>query len=219
MSLTNTTTRRRTTDAARDLHWRNAAACQGTDLESFFDESPDSQDMAQRVCGRCPVRATCLTDIVQYEAGGYMLWGVVGGLTNVQRRALRCEQLLGNVPDLEQARRLSSRVFAGFMAGVLEWPADLVASELRKHDVLASVVTVRVALWWSGGKAAVLRPQEEGAWRPLWQRVQAECRDVVAELRGFGLGNRDIAAYLGVSEDALGRAVHAWRRAEGVAAA
>lgn len=214
-----THTRHGTTLASVMPEWRTRAACIGTDLEAFFDETPDAQDLTQRVCRRCPVRTACLTDIVRWEADGYMRWGVVGGLTHLQRRALRCERLLGNVPNLEQARRLSSRVFAGFMADVLEWPADLVAAELRKHGVLASAVTVRVALWWSGGKGTVLRPQEAGSWRPLWERVRDECRTVVAELRGFGLGNRDIAAYLGVSEDALGRAVHAWRRTgEGVAA-
>lgn len=213
-----TTTRLGTTPATLNPDWRTRAACTGTDLETFFDETPDVQAFTQRVCRRCPVRTACLTDILRWENDGYMRWGVVGGLTHIQRRALRCEKLLGNVPNLEQARRLSSRVFAGFMAGVLEWPADLVASELRKHDVLASPVTVRVALWWSGARATVLRPREAGDRRQLWERVRDECQTVVAELRGFGLGNRDIAAYLGVSEDVLGRAVHAWRRAEGVAA-
>lgn len=199
--------------------WRTRASCTGTDLETFFDDTPDAQELTQRVCRACPVRTACLTDIVRWEADGYMRWGVVGGLTSVQRRALRCEVLLGNEPNLEQARRLSSRAFAGFMAEVAEWPADMVAAELRKHGVLASVVTVRVALWWSGAKASVLRPREEGSWRPLWERVRDECRDVVAQLRESGLGNRDIAAYLGVSEDALARAVHVWRRTgQGVAA-
>jgi WhiB family redox-sensing transcriptional regulator len=191
--------------------WRTRAACHGADVEEFFNDSTPVQQYVQRVCQRCPVRLTCLTDAIDYEDSGYMLWGVVGGLTSLQRRALRCEALLGHRPDLRQAEVLASRLRALLGGERMGWPADLVAAELRKREVLATPVTVRVALWWAGGKASTLRPKGDGDGRQLWERVRDESREVVERLRGMGLGNRDVAAYLGVSEDALGRAVRAWR--------
>jgi hypothetical protein len=218
-----TMTRRATNPAALAPDWRVSAACSGTDVEDFFSDSAAAQAYAQRVCQRCPVRRICLTDAVGYEHDGYMLWGVVGGLTSTQRRALRCEAFLGNRPNLRQAHVLASPKVAGVLRPVLDWPADLVAGELRKHGLLASPVTVRVALWWAGGKGGVLGPRQEGDGRYLWERVRDESREVVEQLRGMGFGRRDVAAYLMVSEDAIGKAVHAWRAGdaaivEGVAA-
>ena len=86
-----------------------------------------------------------------------------------------------------------------------------VAVELRRHDVVATPVTVRVAMWWAGGKGGLLPRRGPGDSRFLWQLVRDECQDVVYRLRGLGVGNRDVAAYLQVSEDALSRAITAWR--------
>ncbi|RIH58128.1 hypothetical protein D3C59_37130, partial [Streptomyces sp. SHP22-7] len=118
----------------------------------------------------------------------YDLTGVVGGLTAVQRRALRVELLLGNRPDLGQARLLASFRWAAVVGPVRDWPADLVAKELRKYGVLATPVTVRVALWWTGAKATVLRPRQPGDRRSQWERVRDECEDLVARLRDRGSG-------------------------------
>ncbi|MBJ6623544.1 WhiB family transcriptional regulator [Streptomyces sp. DHE17-7] len=221
MNPTTTPTRRRTTNAAPPIDWRERAACQGTDLEAFFSDTVDSQRAALAVCRRCPMTATCLRDAMDYQGSSeYDLTGVVGGLTAVQRRALRVELLLGNRPDLGQARLLASFRWAAVVGPVRDWPADLVAKELRKYGVLATPVTVRVALWWTGAKATVLRPRQPGDRRSQWERVRDECEDLVARLRDRGFGNRDVAAYLGISEDGLSRAVYVWRAraaaAEGV---
>jgi hypothetical protein len=193
--------------------WRTRAACQGTDLEAFFSDAADTQRQALGVCRRCPVRVTCLQDAMGWsESSDYTLVGVAGGLTSVQRRALRCELLLGGRADLAQARLLASYRWAAVIGPLREWPADLVAAELRKYGVLASDTTVRLALWWTGAKATVLRPKTDGDSRVLWERVRDECEDLVGRLRQLGLGNRDVAAYLGVSEDGLARAVWVWRR-------
>jgi hypothetical protein len=88
------------------------------------------------------------------------------------------------------------------------------AVELRKHSVLASPVTVRLAVWWAGGKGGVVPRRGPGDTRYLWELVRDECRDIVFRLRDAGVGNRDVAAYLLVSEDALRRAITDWRRAE-----
>lgn len=216
-----TTTRHDTTSAslfARD--WRTSAACQGCDLEEFFKDQNRTQERVQRICRGCPVRSECLADAVAYERDSYR-WGVVGGLTTIQRRALRCEELLGNVPNLRQARMLASPVWASRMMRLRLrglTPAQI-AVELRGHRVIASAVTVRVAVWWAGGKGGVMPLRGSGNGRQLWELVRDECRDVVDALQGLGAGSRDIAAYLQVSTDALSKAMTAWNKAEKAVAA
>lgn len=206
-----TTTGRATTLAALPAGWRTSSACQGVDIDTLFTDDARLQTKVQGICRGCSVRATCLTDITSYEQDGYMVWGVAGGLTTMQRRALRVERFLGNVPDPEQARLLASPRYARVMAEFRDWPADAVAGELRKQQVLASPATVRLALWWTGGHGGVLQPKKDADRRHTWERVRDEAQDMVAQLRELGLGNRDVAAYLMVSEDALSRAITVWR--------
>jgi hypothetical protein len=200
--------------------WRTSAACQGVDLETLFSDKTRTQERVQGICRRCPVRATCLSDVLRYEADSYR-WGVVGGLTTVQRRALRCEALLGNRPNLKQARELASPAWASRMMPLRQrgLSPQEIAVELRGHRLLVSPVTVRVAVWWAGGKASVMPRRGNGDDRQLWELVRDECRDIVVRLRDMEVGNRDIAAYLQVSEDALSRAITAWRVQDAAAVA
>ncbi|MFJ7297608.1 WhiB family transcriptional regulator [Streptomyces collinus] len=221
MSITSTSTRRPTTPAA---NWRDYAVCREVDDDLFFVDNPGTQQRVQGVCRGCPVRVACLDDAIRYEAASYMRWGVVGGLTTLQRRALRCEALLGNQPNLKQARELASPRWSARMAPLRYrglTPEQMVVELRTKHSLIVSAVTVRLAVWWAGGKGGVLPRRGPGDERFLWELVRDEARDVVFELRGLGAGNRDVAAYLQVSEDALGKAIHAWRReaTEEVAAA
>jgi WhiB family redox-sensing transcriptional regulator len=213
MTTTDTPTRLATNRAAHYSDWRGSASCQGIDLDTTFSDSPGTQKRVQGICRGCPVRMTCLSDVVAYEKTSYMRWGVVGGLTTVQRRALRVEALLGSEPSLKQARALSSPVWASRMMPLRQrglTPAQI-AVELRKHDVIASPVTVRLAVWWAGGKGGLLPRRANGDSRAVWEIVRDECRDVVMQLREMGAGNRDIAAYLQVCEDYLAKAVQAWK--------
>jgi hypothetical protein len=212
-TATATQTRRDRSRAVRRIDWRESAACQGIDLDTTFSDSPGTQKRVQGICRGCPVRMTCLSDGLAYEQSSYMRWGVVGGLTTVQRRALRVEALLGGWPDLRQARTLASPVWASKMMPLRQrglTPAQMVM-ELRKHDVIASAVTVRLAVWWAGGKGGLLPRRANGDSRAVWEIVRDECRDVVMKLREMGAGNRDIAAYLQVCEDYLAKAVQAWK--------
>jgi hypothetical protein len=201
------TTRLASTHAA---DWRDFAACVGTDTESFFDDAVDTQKRTQDVCRGCPVRVACVSDVTRYEAGGQMRWGVAGGLTPIQRRALRVEALLGNRPNLKQAARLAGPGWAAVLSGMQHLPPARVSRDLRQRGQLVTAVTVRVALWWVGGKGSVVSPKKPGDQRRLWEYVRDESRPVVAQLRAMDVGNRDVAAYLGVSEDALARAVTGW---------
>ena len=69
--------------------WRSRAACLGVDPELFFpvaEAGPvlDAQVAAAKaVCRRCPVVAECLA-----EARARIPYGVAGGLTEDERRAL-----------------------------------------------------------------------------------------------------------------------------------
>jgi hypothetical protein len=204
-----THTRLDTTPATSD--WRTSAACQGIDIETLYSDKPSDQHTVQRICGSCPVRVTCLRDALGYETSTYQVFGVAGGLLDWQRKALLVHAQLGERPNVQQARVLASPVFAGFMREWLDWPAERVAGELRTFGVLASLVTVRLALWWCGGRGSVLAPLPEGDRRVQWMQVRDECRPVVEMLRGRGLSNRDIVAYLGVAFHNFERAVRSWR--------
>ena len=49
--------------------WRQDAACLGLDTELFFpvDDRAASVEPPRRVCRGCPVRATCLADVLATE--------------------------------------------------------------------------------------------------------------------------------------------------------
>lgn len=199
--------------------WRTAASCQEYDLEQFFDDQPAAQSRLQGICRGCPVRTACLADTLQYEADRDMRWGVVGGLTTVQRRALRCEALLGHRPYLRQARELASPAWASRMMPLIQQglTPEQIAVELRAYEVIASAVTVRVAVWWVGGKGSVVARRGPDDERFLPELVRDECRGVVEQLKALGASKRDVAAYLLVSEDSLGQAITAWRKDDAAA--
>jgi WhiB family redox-sensing transcriptional regulator len=66
-------------------HWRELAACRGTDLSLFFPSRVESAGAARRVCAQCPVRQPCL----DYALSNRISYGIWGGLTERERRALR----------------------------------------------------------------------------------------------------------------------------------
>lgn len=61
--------------------WYAGALCLGR-TEAFDDEHEATVIEAKAVCTRCPVRAACL------DRGLFEPWGVWGGLTTEERRAL-----------------------------------------------------------------------------------------------------------------------------------
>lgn len=69
-----------------DSAWRDQAACAGTSDELWFPESDDVVPAAaQVICGRCPVRAACLTSALRTGEP----YGVWGGTSPSERLALR----------------------------------------------------------------------------------------------------------------------------------
>jgi WhiB family transcriptional regulator, redox-sensing transcriptional regulator len=78
------------TRRSKVMDWRDRAACLTEDPELFFPigqagPAVEQAEEAKRVCRRCQVRETCLAWAL--EAG--LDHGVLGGMTEVERRALR----------------------------------------------------------------------------------------------------------------------------------
>jgi WhiB family redox-sensing transcriptional regulator len=77
------------TSGARSLSWMSRGACRQADPELFFPVSVTGSGMrqaevAKAVCGRCAVRANCLSYALEI-----MPEGVWGGTTREERQAAR----------------------------------------------------------------------------------------------------------------------------------
>jgi WhiB family redox-sensing transcriptional regulator len=79
--------------------WRELAACRGADLEEFFPERGESAGPARRVCAVCPVRQLCL----DYAISNRIVYGIWGGLTERERRALQSRWLRASRRDRDRA--------------------------------------------------------------------------------------------------------------------
>jgi hypothetical protein len=79
--------------AGRD--WREHAVCTRVDPEIFYpvDTSSDAPAvvLAKRTCAACPVRLSCLLDVMASEDPARR-WGITGGLTPAERGALFAHQ-------------------------------------------------------------------------------------------------------------------------------
>ncbi|TLQ41952.1 WhiB family transcriptional regulator [Streptomyces marianii] len=64
-------------------HWSEDAACRSADPDELFADSA-GQNRAKAVCTGCPVRTECLADALDNRVE----WGVWGGMTERERRAL-----------------------------------------------------------------------------------------------------------------------------------
>jgi len=64
--------------------WQDGALCAETDPALFYPDPGQSAAPALRVCAACPVRGACLEHAL--DAGE--LWGVWGGTTERERRAI-----------------------------------------------------------------------------------------------------------------------------------
>ena len=72
--------------AASQPAWKIDAACVGTDLELWFPITGQRAQPALDICGRCAVRADCLTEALADPALDY---GIRGGMTATARKQRR----------------------------------------------------------------------------------------------------------------------------------
>ena len=63
--------------------WSAQAACRTTDPDELFVQGA-AQNRAKAVCTGCPVRTECLAEALDNQ----IEWGVWGGMTERERRAL-----------------------------------------------------------------------------------------------------------------------------------
>jgi WhiB family transcriptional regulator, redox-sensing transcriptional regulator len=63
--------------------WTVVAACRGMDPDELFVQGA-AQNRAKTVCSGCPVRTECLAEALDNQ----IEWGVWGGMTERERRAL-----------------------------------------------------------------------------------------------------------------------------------
>ncbi len=63
--------------------WAPRAACRATQPDQLFVRGAE-QNKAKQLCGGCPVRTECLAEALDNQ----IEWGVWGGMTERERRAL-----------------------------------------------------------------------------------------------------------------------------------
>ncbi len=69
--------------------WRERAACRGARIEVFFPGRGETAGTARQVCARCPVCQQCL----EFAVSNRIVYGIWGGLTGPERRALQSDWL------------------------------------------------------------------------------------------------------------------------------
>lgn len=79
------TTRPAAAGANRPDRWQDHGRCAETDPFLFYPEPGMTAAPAKRVCMSCEVRRECL----EYAVENGELWGVWGGTTENQRKAIR----------------------------------------------------------------------------------------------------------------------------------
>lgn len=80
-----------------DQQWEHHAACLGVDPELFYPGKEDPADLAaaRAVCAECPVAADCL----EYAILNGEKYGIWGGKSEKERRAIRRERRLAGQPN------------------------------------------------------------------------------------------------------------------------
>ena len=63
--------------------WASSAACRGVRPDALFVKGAE-QNRAKQLCSGCPVRTECLAEALDNQ----IEWGVWGGMTERERRAL-----------------------------------------------------------------------------------------------------------------------------------
>ncbi|MDX3343452.1 WhiB family transcriptional regulator [Streptomyces sp. ME02-6979.5a] len=208
MTILNIGSRRPTTIAAPPPDWKVSARCRAEDVdaEDFFTTGKTGQRRARAACVQCPVIAECLRQTRAFDDGTYR-WGIGGGMDGLQRRALELEEWLGNRPNLEMARLLVSSPWLGRLTRLRSSCGSLdgMVRALRGDGLMVDAVTVRVAVWWSGGQAP--RVAWRGDTRSMRAIVGGELLEDVLRLRSRGARYTDIAAWMGVPRDSGVRAL------------
>src|ERR1700709_1739826 len=99
--------------------WAAAAAWRGQQPDKLFVRGAE-QNKAKQVCGGCPVRTECLAEALDNQ----IEWGVWGGMTERERRAL-----LRRRPNVSSWRLLLETAMADHVAEITATgPRELVSA-------------------------------------------------------------------------------------------
>jgi WhiB family redox-sensing transcriptional regulator len=88
--------------------WSREAVCKKAQPDELFVRGA-AQNLAKRLCTGCPVKTECLAEALD----GRLEWGVWGGMTERERRAL-----LNRRPNVTSWRRLLETAMEGHHAAV-----------------------------------------------------------------------------------------------------
>lgn len=96
-----------------EARWQDRAACKGMDPTIFFGpehtevvkEKRDREEAAKQICRTCPVNQECLEHALESKEA----YGIWGGLTELERKALLRRRASGNVMLAATQPRTSGR--------------------------------------------------------------------------------------------------------------
>jgi hypothetical protein len=102
----------------------------------FFPERGESAEPARQVCAACPVRQPCL----DYAISNRIVYGIWGGLTERERRALRSRWVRASRRDRDRA------ILAAEAAGYT-------AEAISRSFGLSRTSVIRIVRAWTEGAA------------------------------------------------------------------
>ncbi|MFC7794583.1 WhiB family transcriptional regulator [Streptomyces cinereoruber] len=124
-------------DTPRDVRWEELASCSTVDPELFFPDNTRESAEAVEVCMGCPVRQQCLEWAMER---GENHFGVIGGLTAKERRALG----RGKGPGRKAGE--AAAICQEARADILRWREEEMPMEQIARRLGVAAKTVRVAL-------------------------------------------------------------------------
>ncbi|MFC8008722.1 WhiB family transcriptional regulator [Streptomyces cinereoruber] len=124
-------------DIPRDVRWEELASCSTVDPELFFPDNTRESAEAVEVCKQCPVQEQCLAWAMER---GENRFGVIGGLTAKERRALNRGKGLGRKAGEAAAICREAR------EDILRWREEEMPMEQIARRLGVASRTVRVAL-------------------------------------------------------------------------
>jgi WhiB family transcriptional regulator, redox-sensing transcriptional regulator len=127
--------------------WREEAACRGARIEVFYPGRGETAGPARRACAQCPVRQQCL----EFAVTNRIVYGIWGGLTGPERRALQSDWLHAARRDRDQA------ILAADAAG-------LTAEATARAFGLSRMTVTRIAR--EGNRGARAEPGHRAAQTP-----------------------------------------------------
>ena len=83
--------------------WARAASCRQLKPDNLFVKGAE-QNKAKLVCAACPVRTECLAEALDNE----IEWGVWGGMTERERRALLRRRSASSWREVLEAAKLEA---------------------------------------------------------------------------------------------------------------